>query len=92
VTHYLLTGAAGFIGARTAELLLESGHGVVGVDDLNDAYDPRVKRHRLAKLRERPGFRFVELDISQRAAVAAGTAVDEAPTGDEAADRVGKNL
>lgn len=73
MTHYLLTGAAGFIGARTAELLLESGHGVVGVDDLNDAYDPRVKRHRLAKLRERPGFRFVELDISQRAAVAAAS-------------------
>ena len=68
---YLLTGAAGFIGARTAELLLDAGHRVVGVDDLNDAYDPRVKRHRLAKLTARAGFRFVELDIAKRDALAA---------------------
>jgi len=73
VAHYLLTGAAGFIGARTAELLLESGHSVVGVDDVNDAYDPRVKRHRLARLGQRPGFGFFELDISQRTAVAAAS-------------------
>jgi len=71
VGHYLLTGAAGFIGARTAELLLEAGHGVVGVDDVNDAYDPRVKRHRLVKLGRHEGFRFIELDVSQRAAIAA---------------------
>ena len=68
---YLLTGAAGFIGARTAELLLEAGHRVVGVDDVNDAYDPRVKRHRLAKLAVHPSFRFVELDIAKRDALAA---------------------
>ena len=56
MASYLLTGAAGFIGARTAELLLEAGHRVVGVDDVNDAYDPRVKRHRLAKLAARAGL------------------------------------
>ena len=70
MAHYLLTGAAGFIGARTAELLLEAGHGVVGVDDVNDAYDPRVKRHRLARLVSREGFRFLELDIAKRDALA----------------------
>jgi nucleoside-diphosphate-sugar epimerase len=71
VASYLLTGAAGFIGARTAELLLDAGHRVVGVDDVNDAYDPRVKRHRLARLAARPAFRFVELDIAKRDALAA---------------------
>ena len=58
MADYLLTGAAGFIGARTAELLLEAGHAVLGVDDVNDAYDPRVKRHRLARLRGRRCFVF----------------------------------
>jgi nucleoside-diphosphate-sugar epimerase len=71
MAHYLLTGAAGFIGARTAELLLGAGHRVVGIDNLNDAYDPRVKRHRLAKLTGRPDFRFVELDIAKREALGA---------------------
>jgi nucleoside-diphosphate-sugar epimerase len=69
VGHYLLTGAAGFIGARTAELLLDAGHFVLGVDDVNDAYDPRVKRHRLARLAAREGFRFAELDIAKRDAL-----------------------
>ena len=70
MAHHLLTGAAGFIGARTAELLLEGGHSVLGVDDVNDAYDPRVKRHRLARLATREGFRFVEADIAKRDALA----------------------
>ena len=70
MASYLLTGAAGFIGARTAELLLDAGHRVVGVDDVNDAYDPRVKRHRLAKLTARADFRFLELDIAKRDALA----------------------
>ena len=43
----LLTGAAGFIGSRTAQLLLESGRHVVGVDNMNDYYDPRLKQLRL---------------------------------------------
>ena len=41
----LITGSAGFIGARTAQLALDAGHSVVGLDKLNDYYDPRVKRH-----------------------------------------------
>ncbi len=64
--HYLLTGAAGFIAARTAELLLEDGHGVVGVDNLNDAYDVRLKEYRLERLGRHAGFRFVHADISDR--------------------------
>lgn len=47
---YLVTGVAGFIASRTAELLLEQGHNVVGVDNLNDYYDIRLKTYRLQKL------------------------------------------
>lgn len=48
----LLTGAAGFIAARTAEMLLEKGHTIVGVDNLNDYYDVRLKKFRLKNLRD----------------------------------------
>lgn len=64
---YLVTGAAGFIGARTAQLLLEAGHTVVGVDNLNDYYDVRLKQHRLAQLTSRPNFLFARLDIEDLA-------------------------
>ena len=47
---YLVTGVAGFIAARVAEMLLAQGHRVVGIDNLNDYYDVRVKDHRLARL------------------------------------------
>jgi UDP-glucuronate 4-epimerase len=47
MAHYLLTGAAGFIAARVAEMLLDSGHTVTGIDNLNDAYDIRMKEYRL---------------------------------------------
>lgn len=63
----LVTGAAGFIAARVCELLLEKGFDVVGLDNVNDAYDPRLKRHRLAALLGREGFEFHELDIEDRA-------------------------
>ncbi len=63
---YLVTGAAGFIGARVAELLLEQGHSVTGVDNLNDAYDIRMKEHRLSKLQAMRGFEFARADISDR--------------------------
>jgi len=43
VGTYLVTGAAGFIGSKTSDLLLEAGHTVVGVDNMNDAYDVRLK-------------------------------------------------
>jgi UDP-glucuronate 4-epimerase len=59
----LITGCAGFIGARTTELALAAGHEVVGVDNLNDYYDVRIKNHRLGPLLKSPGFQFVELDI-----------------------------
>ena len=65
--HYLLTGCAGFIAARVAELLLDAGHVVVGVDNLNDAYDPRLKQWRLEQLRSRTNFSFRQVDITDRA-------------------------
>jgi UDP-glucuronate 4-epimerase len=62
---YLVTGAAGFIASRTAHLLLDAGHTVVGLDNLNDYYDVRLKEHRLAGLVQRPNFSFARLDIEQ---------------------------
>ena len=66
MSRYLLTGCAGFIGARVAELLLDRGDEVVGVDDLNDAYDVRLKDWRLARLVSRAGFTFRRGDIRDR--------------------------
>jgi len=63
---YLVTGAAGFIASRVSELLLADGHSVVGVDNLNDAYDVRLKLWRLAQIEGKPGFRFHKLDITSR--------------------------
>lgn len=62
--RYLVTGCAGFIASRVTEMLLDAGHAVVGVDNLNDAYDPRLKHWRLARLQGRQGFHFHQLDIS----------------------------
>ncbi len=70
----LLAGAAGFIGSRVAELLLDEGRAVVGIDNLNDAYDVRLKQWRLARLQPRAGFTFHRLDITDRAALAAALA------------------
>jgi UDP-glucuronate 4-epimerase len=64
MARYLLTGAAGFIGAVVAQGLLQQGHEVVGLDNLNDAYDPRLKTWRLDALAPRAGFRFERADIS----------------------------
>ena len=66
----MVTGAAGFIGARTAEFLIKDGHTVVGIDNLNDAYDPRMKEYRLQKIEAMPGFTFHKLDISDKAIIA----------------------
>jgi UDP-glucuronate 4-epimerase len=60
---YLLTGAAGFIGFHTTQRLLARGHEVVGLDNLNEYYDVTLKQARLAQLQNRPGFRFVKLDL-----------------------------
>jgi UDP-glucuronate 4-epimerase len=69
MAQYLVTGAAGFIGARTSELLIKAGHHVVGIDNLNDAYDPRVKEYRLRKLQTMPEFKFHKLDISDKSVI-----------------------
>lgn len=71
MARYLVTGAAGFIAARVSELLLAEGHTVFGVDNLNDAYDPRIKAYRLDRLKALPGFEFRRMDISDRAGTAA---------------------
>ena len=67
--NYLVTGAAGFIGSRTSELLIQDGHTVVGVDNLNAAYDLRMKEYRLKKLQAMGGFDFRKLDISDKVVV-----------------------
>jgi nucleoside-diphosphate-sugar epimerase len=67
--NYLLTGAAGFIAFRVAELLVESGHHVYGVDNLNDAYDVRLKSYRLNRLQALPNFHFLKTDISSRTVI-----------------------
>ena len=65
----LVTGAAGFIGFHTARLLLERGDEVVGLDNLNDYYDPTLKAARLGQLEEHENFRFVKLDLVDREAM-----------------------
>jgi UDP-glucuronate 4-epimerase len=65
----LVTGAAGFIGMHVAKILLERGDEVMGVDNLNDYYDPRLKLARLDQLKPFSSFRFVQADIADRNAV-----------------------
>ena len=74
----IVSGCAGFIGARVCELLLERGDLVLGLDDLSDAYDPRLKRHRLDALVGRDGFRFALCDVSDGAALSDAFAAAEA--------------
>jgi len=59
----LLAGAAGFIGAKTAEFLLRDGHGVVGLDNMNDYYDVALKEYRLNSLKKNKNFHFHRVDI-----------------------------
>ncbi|WP_396222096.1 NAD-dependent epimerase [Gemmatimonas sp.] len=65
----LVTGAAGFIGFHTSERLLARGDTVVGLDNVNDYYDPTLKEARLARLRGQPGFTFVKMDLGDRAGI-----------------------
>jgi len=61
---HLVTGAAGFIGMHVARNLLERGDSIVGIDNLNDYYDPALKQARLAVLETYPGFTFIKGDIA----------------------------
>jgi UDP-glucuronate 4-epimerase len=65
----LVTGAAGFIGFALARRLLEGGRAVVGVDSVNDYYDPALKEARLAVLRQFESFTFHKLDLADRTSV-----------------------
>jgi UDP-glucuronate 4-epimerase len=67
----LVTGAAGFIGMHVSRVLLDRGDQVVGLDNLNDYYDVQLKLDRLALLEPSPAFRFVKLDVADRAGMEA---------------------
>ncbi len=60
----LVTGAAGFIGSHVARRLLEQGRTIIGIDNLNDYYDPKLKDARLATLTPHAGFRFENIDLA----------------------------
>jgi UDP-glucuronate 4-epimerase len=77
---YIVTGTAGFIGSRVSARLLDEGHVVWGVDNLNHVYDVRIKEHRLEQLLGREGFHFLKEDISQRAFI--DTLAKHAPQAD----------
>lgn len=69
MARYMVTGAAGFIASKVVERLLDEGHEIIGVDNLNDAYDVRLKEWRLRTLCANDRFDFRKLDISDRATV-----------------------
>ena len=77
MSSYLVTGAAGFIASRVVDLLLREDHQVIGLDNLNDAYDLRLKQWRLNQLKGRPGWSFYEIDICDRQAL--GAVLDREP-------------
>lgn len=65
----LITGVAGFIGMHVARYLAAQGMEIVGIDNLNDYYDPRLKEDRLKQLDGFPGLRFIKLDMADRTAM-----------------------
>jgi len=65
MSNYIVTGAAGFIGSRVSQLLIAEGHQVIGVDNMNDAYDVRIKEFRLKSLLKIDSFIFHKKDISK---------------------------
>jgi UDP-glucuronate 4-epimerase len=67
---YLVTGAAGFIGNFVAERLCNKGHQVIGLDNLNDYYDPNLKQARLDRIKHFKEFNFVRMDLADRAGIA----------------------
>jgi len=66
---FLVTGAAGFIGFHTSQYLLERGDSVIGIDNLNDYYDPSLKEARLLKLNDNNNFSFHKIDIIDKDAI-----------------------
>ncbi|KDE40109.1 dTDP-glucose 4,6-dehydratase [Nitrincola lacisaponensis] len=66
---YLVTGVAGFIGMHTALRLLQQGEQVIGLDNLNEYYDPALKSYRLGQLQEYPQFQFIKADLADREAM-----------------------
>ena len=74
----LVTGAAGFIGYHTAARLLDRGHEVIGLDNLNPYYDVSLKEARLARLKERERFRFLKADLADQSTIEA-TFAEEKP-------------
>lgn len=68
---YLVTGTAGFIGSRVTSQLLDQGHRVVGVDNMNDYYDVRLKEYRVEQLKQQQGFKLYAIDIEDRKALRA---------------------
>ena len=66
----LITGAAGFIGNALALRLLDRGDEVVGIDNLNDYYDPSLKEARLARTQDHPGFTDIRIDLEDRQGIA----------------------
>jgi UDP-glucuronate 4-epimerase len=67
--NLLVTGCAGFIGFHLVEHLLRAGQKVVGIDNLNDYYDPALKRARLDRLNQGSGFTFLQVDLADRTAM-----------------------
>lgn len=67
---FLVTGAAGFIGMHTCKRLLDAGHDVVGLDNLNTYYTSKLKQHRLEQLLPFSNFRFIKMDLADREGIA----------------------
>jgi len=65
MSTHIVTGVAGFIGSHLAETLLQQGENVIGVDQLNDYYDPQLKQSNLVQLKQYEAFRFIKADIQE---------------------------
>src|SRR5262249_58185033 len=85
----LVPGTAGFIGYHTAARLLDRGHDVIGLDNLNPYYDVSLKEARLARLKERERFRFIKADLADRTIIEAAFAEEKPERGIHLAAQAG---